>query len=112
MSLDPNEVFKDQVASLLGIPSVPDKQEEKQLYMAAYTAYQQEAYRKAIPLFTRLVLLSPFQFEYWKGLAAAKQMAQDYAGALQSWAVATFLNPDDPSYQEAARICAENREAE
>ncbi len=75
------------------------------LYNLAFSAYQAKRYDEAVRSFTRLVLQSPFEEKYWKGLAASSQMAQKYEEALSAWALAALFAPQDPTPHVHAAEC-------
>lgn len=99
--------FQSQVAQLLQIDPASCLADigEKELYAQAYALYQKEEYRKASFLFTRLVLINPFLSAHWRGLASSKQMAKDYEGALQAWALFCLLEPKAPDGHMHAAEC-------
>ncbi|HSX12512.1 MAG TPA: tetratricopeptide repeat protein [Rhabdochlamydiaceae bacterium] len=70
--------------------------EQEILYGVAFSFYETGNYEKATGFFTELVLSNPFVVSFWKGLASAKQMAQDYKAALHAWAIVCILDAKDP----------------
>lgn len=71
-------------------------EEEENYYATAFALYERGAYRKASPLFTKLVLANPFSCTYWRALASSKQMGREYEAALHAWALVALLAPEDP----------------
>jgi type III secretion system low calcium response chaperone LcrH/SycD len=90
------EIFQSQVAQLLGEKEVGSMSAEL-LHAEAFRLYEQGKYSDASALFTQLVLIDPFSFAYWQGLASAKQLCRDYEAALQAWSLAVLLETQDPS---------------
>jgi len=53
-------------------------------------------YDDSIRLFNELIDTDPFSANYWKALASAQFMNQDYRNAVQSSEYAIAIDPDDP----------------
>ncbi len=70
--------------------------EHETLYATAYSLYEQGDFTAAGNLFTYLVLNAPFCDRSWRGLAATRQMQQDYQGSLHAWALTAILQEKDP----------------
>ena len=80
-----------------GVKCTPlSAREQQQLYSAACGLYEGGNYGSALDVFTQLALTNPFAEQYWRGLAATKQMLLDHAGALQAWALVALLKEGDP----------------
>ena len=71
--------------------------QERALHAEAFSQYEKGEYRTAAALFTQLILIDPFSFAYWQGLASAKQLCRDYEAALQAWSLAVLIETKDPS---------------
>lgn len=97
------EPFKD-ILGLKGDPIFSESDRET-IYSAAYGQYQAGEYETAGDYFHHLVLYNPKDTRYWIGLASAKQMAKDYHGALQAWAVLVLLSKHDPAGHFHAAEC-------
>ena len=86
------------------IERVPLEKSEE-FYSMAFALYEQGDYVGASELFTRLVLTDPFAQHYWRGLASAKQMAQEYRDALHAWSLVCLLCEQDPEPHFHAAGC-------
>ncbi len=78
---------------------------EQGVYALAYAAYQRGDYSLSARLFRQLVLSAPFECDYWKGLAAAEQMQNDYMAALHAWGLVALLQSQDPTPHFHAAEC-------
>lgn len=73
-----------------------DKPKQEAIYARAYGLYQKGRYRKALPLFTQLVVLDHLERRYVLGLAATHQMLSEHEEALTYYMAALMLQPMDP----------------
>ena len=80
-------------------------EEQKTLYMSAFTFYQQKNYSLAEPLFSQLCVSNPLEPSFWRGLASSLQMLGRYKEALKSWCVVALLQEQDPSPHFHAAEC-------
>lgn len=65
--------------------------ERKTIYASAYGMYEVGDYTHAAQLFTQLILNEPHAVDYWKGLAASRQMLKEYQAALHAWSIVCLL---------------------
>lgn len=75
------------------------------LYSLAYGFYNSGQYDKAMHFFRFLTLVDPSARKQWMGLGAAYQMLKQYERALQCYAQAAALNPQDPYAHWHAAEC-------
>lgn len=75
-------------------PLTPE--EQKSLYLSAFTLYRQKQYSIAEPLFIQLCLANPFEQSFWRGLASSLQMLGKLKGALRAWCATALLQDEDP----------------
>ena len=73
-----------------------NEKEQQLLYAAAFSLYQQQNYKAALPLFTQLCLSNPFEMDFWKGLASSLQMLLKWKESLHAWGLAALLKDSDP----------------
>lgn len=71
-------------------------EEQKTLYLSAFTFYQQKNFALAEPLFTQLCLSNPFEESFWRGLASSLQMISKWKESLQAWCIVALLQDQDP----------------
>ena len=87
------------------------EKEEKDLYEKGYSAYEAGDYKEAVAAFESLLLSRPNESAYWQALGSARQMEKDYEKALYAWAMATVLDPENPSFPfHAAECCFSNND--
>jgi type III secretion system low calcium response chaperone LcrH/SycD len=63
----------------------------------AQQIYQQQDFEKAKNIYAYLVLLNPYKFIYWMGLAATQMHLSLYQEAVMSYSMAVVVNPNDPN---------------
>lgn len=80
-------------------------EEQEVAYHFGYQLYQAGDYVKASDLFTRLVLCSPFENRFWKGLASSRQMHKNYPAALHAWSIYCLLSGEEPTGHFHAAEC-------
>jgi type III secretion system low calcium response chaperone LcrH/SycD len=78
----PPDLFTDEDISLL--------------YSLGFNLYNQEDYLQAKIIFQRLVIAEPHEKKFWMALGASLQMLKLYEDALVAWAMASFLQDEDP----------------
>jgi len=66
------------------------------LYSLGFNLYQREDYATSKQIFQRLVLSRPYEKKFWMALGACHQMTRQFEEALESWAMASFIDHDDP----------------
>jgi len=81
--------------------------EIEELYHQGYLYYQQDLYDKCRQYFEFCVILDPFITKYWMALGATQQLVKDLDKALHSYAIAAYLDPDDPFAHFHAYECLE-----
>ena len=64
--------------------------------LMARTLFGLGKYKDSMRLFNELIDANPFSTNYWKALASAQFMNQDYRDAVQSSEYAIAIDPDDP----------------
>lgn len=74
-------------------------------YEIGYQLYQEGRYKDSAAVFTRLVLQSPFEESYWRGLASTRQMQRKFEEALHAWSLVALLVEEDPSPHFHAAEC-------
>lgn len=82
-----------------------NEQEQRTLYLSAFTYYQQKSYALAEPLFTQLCLCNPFEESFWRGLASSLQMLDKWKEALHAWCIVALLKDTDPTPHFHAAEC-------
>jgi type III secretion system low calcium response chaperone LcrH/SycD len=80
-------------------------EELEAMYAVAYSQYSAKKYEKAIDIFKFLCLYDHNEARWFYGLGTAQQAREDYAAAVNSYAVATLLDVDDPRPQAQAGYC-------
>jgi type III secretion system low calcium response chaperone LcrH/SycD len=80
-------------------------EELEAMYAVAYSQYAARKYDKAIDIFKFLCLYDHNEARWFYGLGVAQQAKEDYAAAVNSYAVATLLDVDDPRPQTQAGYC-------
>lgn len=66
------------------------------LYSLGFNLYQREDYFTSKQIFQRLVLSRPHEKKFWMALGACHQMTRQFEEALESWAMASFIENEDP----------------
>lgn len=66
------------------------------LYSLGFSLYERADYEQAKTIFQRLVLAKPHEKKFWMALGASSQMLELYEDALTAWAMASFLQDEDP----------------
>lgn len=66
------------------------------LYSLGFNLYEREDYETSKQIFQRLVISRPYEKKFWMALGACHQMSKSYEQALESWAIASFLDDTDP----------------
>lgn len=74
------------------------KEQIDALYTLGYTLYGQEKYLEALPFFTLLSLHEPSNASYASALAACHKMNKSYEAAIQYYAQALLLNPEQAEH--------------
>jgi type III secretion system low calcium response chaperone LcrH/SycD len=80
-------------------------EEQKTLYVSAFTFYQQKNYALAEPLFSQLCVSNPLAESFWRGLASSLQMLSRFKEALNAWCIVALLKENDPSPHFHAAEC-------
>lgn len=75
------------------------------IYASGYALYEGGKYREAADCFRVLTLEEPSESRHWMGLAAAHQMLAEYELALQAYACAADLHPQNPYTHLHAAEC-------
>lgn len=73
-----------------------DDQTVVKFYQAAYRLFQKHDYEKAAQAFLFMIILNPYQYDYWLGLGAATQRKGDHEGAIDAYEMAAICNLDCP----------------
>ncbi|MCH9610308.1 MAG: hypothetical protein S4CHLAM81_03610 [Chlamydiales bacterium] len=71
--------------------------EMEELYLEAYTLYENDLVEGASNAFRFLVILDPFTPRYWMGLGASLQLIEQYEKALKAYAMVTLIDPENPA---------------
>lgn len=66
------------------------------LYSLGFNLYQREEYATSKSIFQRLVLSRPYEKKFWMALGACHQMTKMFDEALESWAMASWIDDQDP----------------
>jgi type III secretion system low calcium response chaperone LcrH/SycD len=66
------------------------------LYSLGFNLYEREDYATSKEIFQRLVLSRPYEKKFWMALGACHQMTRHFELALESWAMASFIDEHDP----------------
>ena len=61
------------------------------LYSLGFNLYEREDYAVSKEIFQRLVLSRPYEKKFWMALGACHQMTRQFEEALESWAMASFI---------------------
>jgi type III secretion system low calcium response chaperone LcrH/SycD len=78
----------------------------EQVYALAFSLYQSGDYQKAETAFRLLCARQPLKPKYWIGLGATLQQDQNYPEAMNAWAMASLIEPEDPYPHFHAAECA------
>jgi type III secretion system low calcium response chaperone LcrH/SycD len=71
-------------------------EEMEELYQEGYFFYNEDNFKESAIIFRWLVLLNPYRYPYWMGLAANDQLLGKFEKALHGYAVASLLDPQNP----------------
>lgn len=110
--------FEKTIAEILNLSAEKakplSKEEQNELYTTAFNLYNDGHYETAAELFTKLVLSTPFNHGFWKGLASCEQMKKQYPAALHAWCMVALLDDKDPSphFHAAECLLAQGDDAE
>lgn len=74
-------------------------------YAQGFAHYQNRELWKAEETFRWLVTLNPLEKKYWMGFAASLQLLGRFEKALKGYALAAFLDADDPTPHIHAEEC-------
>lgn len=66
------------------------------IYKEGYLFYQSKEYKKALPLFQKLLFTYPFSKDLWLSYGNTLQMLQQPEEALRAFANAALLDKEDP----------------
>ena len=80
-------------------------EEQENLYASGFSSYTSGNFAQASTLFSSLVLANPYEERYWRGLASAKQMEEQYEEALRAWAMVALIVDNDPMPHFHAAEC-------
>ena len=79
--------------------------EMEAVYSLAFNFYRTGRYDDAEKLFNFLALFDHLNPKFWMGVGAVRQVRKDYAGALQAYGYASFLDLSNPKPQLHAAEC-------
>ncbi len=79
--------------------------EMEAVYSLAFNYYRTGKYDEAEKLFNFLALFDHLNPKYWMGVGAVRQVKKDYAGAVQAYGYASFLDLENPKPQLHAAEC-------
>ena len=65
-------------------------------YGEACHLLERERWDDAVPAFTFLVCLQPYDARFWFGLGAAQTNVADYIGAISTYTIAASMAPENP----------------
>jgi type III secretion system low calcium response chaperone LcrH/SycD len=105
--LDKAQTLVDHLAAggtLKTLANLGDEELEA-VYSVAYNHFQAKKYDQAIDIFKFLCLYDHTEPRWVYGLAASQQEKQDYEAAINSYALATLLDVEDPKPQIQAGYC-------
>lgn len=74
-------------------------------YRAAFTYNQQEQYEKSADSFYFLCVLDPLVYSFWLGYGHSEQMLQRFTPALYAYAMASFMEAENPTPHYFAAVC-------
>ena len=66
------------------------------IYSVAYNLYQNGKYGESEKVFRFLCFYDHFSSKYFLGFGACKQMLKQYDSAIETFSIASLLEPDDP----------------
>ena len=98
------EEFISSGATLKDVRGLSD-QEMDAIYAMAYNFYNHGKFEKAEQAFKFLTYYDHLEKKYLLGLAACRQMSGNYAGAVDTYGVATIMDPEDPTGSLHAAEC-------
>ena len=79
--------------------------EMEAVYSIAFNYYRTGKYDEAEKLFNFLALFDHLNAKYWMGVGAVRQVKKDFAGAVQAYGYASFLDLGNPKPQYHAAEC-------
>ena len=79
--------------------------EMEAVYTLAFNFYRTGRYDDAEKLFNFLALYDHLNPKYWMGVGAVRQVRKDFAGAIQAYGYASFLDLSNPKPQLHAAEC-------
>ena len=80
-------------------------EELEAVYSLAFNYYRSGKYDEAEKLFNFLALFDHLNQKFWMGVGAVRQVKKDYAGAVQAYGYASFLDLKNPKPQFHAAEC-------
>lgn len=80
-------------------------EELEAVYSLAFNFYRSGKYDEAGKLFDFLALFDHLNQKFWMGVGAVRQVKKDYAGAVQAYGYASFLDLKNPKPQIHAAEC-------
>ena len=80
-------------------------EELEAVYSLAFNFYRSGKYDEAGKLFDFLALFDHLNQKFWMGVGAVRQVKKDYAGAVQAYGYASFLDLANPKPQLHAAEC-------
>ena len=80
-------------------------EELEAVYSLAFNYYRSGKYDEAEKLFNFLALFDHLNQKFWMGVGAVRQVKKDYAGAVQAYGYASFLDLHNPKPQIHAAEC-------
>ena len=80
-------------------------EELEAVYSLAFNFYRSGKYDEAEKLFNFLALFDHLNQKFWMGVGAVRQVKKDYAGAVQAYGYASFLDLKNPKPQIHAAEC-------
>ena len=80
-------------------------EELEAVYSLAFNFYRSGKYDEAEKLFNFLALFDHLNQKFWMGVGAVRQVKKDYAGAVQAYGYASFLDLKSPKPQIHAAEC-------
>lgn len=79
--------------------------EMEAVYSLAFNYYRTGRYDEAEKLFNFLALFDHLNAKFWIGVGAVRQVKKDFAGAVQAYGYASFLDLENPKPQLHAAEC-------
>jgi type III secretion system low calcium response chaperone LcrH/SycD len=98
MSEDSIKEFLNQIPSnpeMESLISLPNQVLEEN-YQKACSLYEERNYDQASCIFKDLLIARPFTKKYWFSFASSMQAKREFEKAAKAWAIAAFLNENDP----------------